>query len=306
MTEPPSQALVVPSSMRGERLDRVLDALVPEASRSLLQKWVRKGRVRLDGRRVHRSNIRVHGGESVAFENRTPAQLVVLFEDEHIAVVDKPAGLVVHPTERIREVTLSDLLVNRYGELPSAPGDPRPGIVHRLDRDTSGVLVAARTPRAFAALKQAFRDRTVKKTYLALVHGQPARASWTVDKSLGPLPDHPDRQCIEPAVGAKVARTDFECVESLGDASVVEAHPTSGRRHQIRVHLAHSGVPILGDVLYGPHDVPQPLALSRQALHAHRLAFAHPASGEQVSFESPLAPDLAEALGKLRQRAPKL
>ena len=279
----------LPRSFQGRRLDHVLDELVPDHSRAALQKLVRRGRVKLDGRRVLRSNVRLGGGEvlSLELEAAPPPTPRVVHEEADFAVFDKPAGLLTHPTPTRREPSVSSFAVERYGPLPSVEEGERPGIVHRLDRATSGLILLARTPEALDHLRELFRARRVEKTYLAFVDGIPRQARFEVERPLGPQPSHPDRQRVTDS--GKAASTAFH-VEARGrGVARVRCHPRTGRRHQLRVHLAHAGTPILGDELYArATSVPAP---PRLALHACALRFED-RQGKSRTFELPLAEDL--------------
>lgn len=282
--------------MRGVRFDRALAQLVPDRTRSQLQKLVRRGRVKVNGRRVVRSNFDLSGGEEVLLfleqvdaptDGPAGAELDVVHVDDDLVVVDKAPGMLVHPTEVLTGGTVSELAVARFGRLPSIPDQNRPGIVHRLDRETSGLLVLARTPDALDALQDQFRSRTVEKHYLALVHGNPREDAFEVDRPLGPVPGHRDLQRI--AADGRAAFTRFEVVERLRGFALVACHPTTGRRHQLRVHLASVGHPIAGDKLYRPEQDRVPASrLPHHALHAGELGFRHPRSGAPLRFEAPL------------------
>ena len=313
MSEEPEPIEVrVPSALAGGRLDHVLEQLVPGTSRSRLQKLVRRGLVRRDGKRLLRSNVRVQGGDrlTVFLEQpppEAPPELRVIFEDEALIVIEKPAGLVAHPTERIASGTLADLARERWGPLPTVMGEERPGIVHRLDRDTSGVVVLPRTTEAMEHLREEFRERRVQKRYLALVHGLPAEERGVALAPLWSVRGHPDRQELAPQGRGRDAYTEWECAERYASWALVACRPRTGRRHQIRVHLASLGHPILADELYAlprseypalPDGAPR---LLRHALHAAELEFAHPTTGERVRFEAELPEDLAAVRDWLRE-----
>ncbi len=218
----------------------------------------------------------------------------IVYEDEALAVVEKPAGLVVHPAPSHRGPTL----VSELGELLGGGEDPeRPGIVHRLDKDTSGLLVVARTDAAHAALQRAVRERSVERAYLALAGGRIASRTGTIDAPIGRSARQRQRMAVSGAA-SRQARTHFEVLELLRRESYLEAKLETGRTHQIRAHFAAIGHPLLGDATYGGGER---YGLRRQFLHAHRLAFAHPVSGEPLSFSSPLPADLERALELARQ-----
>ncbi len=217
-------------------------------------------------------------------------ELTIAYEDEHLLVVDKPAGLVVHPARGHREGTLSQLLAGVAGG-----GDPeRAGIVHRLDRDTSGLLVLARDERTHRLLQEALRKRAVEREYLALVEGLPPARTGTIEAPIGRHPRIRTRMAVG-GTGARQARTHFTLERSLGEFSLLRLRLDTGRTHQIRVHLQAIAHPVCGDPEYGTAGL---LGLSRQFLHATRLSFPHPLSGERIEIESPLPPDLREALAR--------
>ena len=304
----PTERLVVPAALAGKRLDRILDTLVEARSRSQLQKLVRRGHVRVGGKRVVRSNVHVDGRVEIEIELRgdPPAEPPTLVhEDPAFLVVEKQSGILTHAADRSHGESLARQLEALWGPLPRDLGDERPGIVHRLDRETSGLIVVARTPEAMRALRDAFAAREVEKTYLALVHGLPREAEFEITEPIGPVPGKADRQEIRPPTGAKSAATRISLVESFEHHALLACAPHTGRRHQIRVHLAAHRLPVWGDPLYGtrstrplPNHVPAP---KRLALHAHRLSFRHPVSGERLAFTSPLPDDLACAVEALRQ-----
>jgi 23S rRNA pseudouridine1911/1915/1917 synthase len=237
-------------------------------------------------------------------------ELVVLHADESLLVFDKPAGLLVHPGAGRGQHTLAALADLRFGPLPTVEGVDRPGIVHRLDRLTSGVIVMARTPAALAALQEQFRSRTVAKTYLALVHGSPRFDSDWIEAPIGPDARQTDRFRVVDVGDGREASTYYEVRERFHGFTWLCARPRTGRTHQIRVHLSSVGMPLLGDHLYRPAGalaVPLPAeapSLHRQALHALDLELEHPATGERMRFEAPLPDDLARMLAWLREHMP--
>jgi 23S rRNA pseudouridine1911/1915/1917 synthase len=221
-------------------------------------------------------------------------QLTIAWEDEHLLVVDKPAGLVVHPARGHREGTLSQLLTDTVGGV--AGGDPdRPGIVHRLDRDTSGLLVVARSEEAHRLLQEALRQRLIEREYLALVEGLPPARTGTIEAPIGRHPRIRTRMAVG-GTASREARTHFTLERSLPGVSLLRLRLDTGRTHQIRVHLQAIGHPVCGDPEYGTGGWDPSLGLTRQFLHATRLAFPHPITGEPVEVDSPLPEDLLEAL----------
>ncbi len=250
--------------------------------------------------------------------------LSVLYEDDAIVVVDKPAGMIVHPAKGHWEGTLASALAHHFGPLSGRGGPTRPGIVHRLDRDTSGVIVVAKNDQAHDALAAQFKSREVEKEYLAIVVGVPDRDRDVIDEPIGPHPTQREKKAIRRAhPDARPAVTVYEVVERFAGFALVRARPKTGRTHQIRIHLAHIGCPVLCDRLYGGRakiselelipkgkigqdisttDVePEHPLLERQALHAHRLALTHPTTGERMQFEAFVPPDMENTLAALRR-----
>lgn len=264
---------------------------------------MRDGAVLVDGVRRPKSH-RLAGGEQLEVE--LPAEttalqpsdepLDVVFDDEHLLVIEKPAGLVVHPAAGHEGETL----VHRLARLGAAGGDPeRPGIVHRLDRDTTGLMLVARSDAAYLRLAEEIRERRVERRYLALVRGTPRSRSGRIDAPIGRDRADRTRRSLDTET-PREAVTWFELQERLGERTLLEARLETGRTHQIRVHLEAIGLPVCGDPVYGAKG---DLGLARQFLHAHALAFEHPLTGERLSFESPLPPDLADALARARGEA---
>jgi len=300
----------------GERLDRWLAGVMPGLSRARLQAIITGGGVLVDGR-VARPSLRLKTGQSISVQLPAPQAavplpedipLAVVYEDRHLLVVDKPAGLVVHPGAGRATGTLVNALLHRVRDLSGIGGVVRPGIVHRLDRGTSGLLVVAKDDASHLALSRQFSGRTVEKEYLAVVLGVPRAAEGTIDVPIGRDPIHRKRMSIRARRG-RAARSTYRLVEALDGAALLRVRIATGRTHQIRVHLATLGHPVAGDPVYGGRRRPasrRPEAraalesLSRPALHAAHLAFTHPASGERVSFESPLPEDLQALLAALR------
>jgi 23S rRNA pseudouridine1911/1915/1917 synthase len=292
--------LVVLAGEAKLRLDQFLAKRLPEFSRSRLQRLIRTGFVRLNNaitrpRQVVRDGDRIELAEPPLEKIETlPEQipLEVLFEDDDLIVINKPAGLVVHPGAGHREHTLVNALLNHCTTLSGIGGKERPGIVHRLDKETSGCLVAAKNDLAHQALSKQFAERTVEKMYLALVAGKLRKVTGVIDEKIGRHPVHRQRMTAT-ASGGRPAKTAYRVVRSSECASLVECRLYSGRTHQIRVHLHHLGHPVLGDKLYASRlarDFP------RQMLHAWKLGFQHPRTQEWKSFEAPLPDDFNDAL----------
>jgi 23S rRNA pseudouridine1911/1915/1917 synthase len=294
--------LEVPPEAAGERLDRFLSGLEEVGSRAAAERLLSQGRVEVNGSRESKSH-RVSPGDVVAVsipESRPstlePEQLDlrVAYEDEHLLVVDKPAGIVVHPSRG----HLSGTLVHGLLGHAAAGGEEaeRPGIVHRLDRDTSGLLVVARSDDAHRRLQQLLRQRKLAREYLALVRGWPRSKRGRIEAPIGRDRHEPTRISLDTDT-PRDAVTNFEVVESMRRHALLRAALETGRTHQIRVHLAAIDLPVSGDPVYG---VEGELGLERQFLHAARLAFPHPFTGEPVEAESPLPADLQAALEEAR------
>ena len=303
--------LLVPPMCDGWRLDHFLKWRIERLSRTKIQ-WVIAEQIRFaDGRRV-RASSRVRAGETICLdrpapkEPEVPRHFEVLAEDEHFLAIDKPAGLPMHTSAKFWRNTLTALLREKY------PNEPMQ-VCHRLDRETSGVLLVARTPEAASWLKQSFALRRVKKSYLALVHGCPEPTSGTIDQPMKLL-DTPTHLMMGVAIDGAPARTRYSVTQRFAMHSLVRADPETGRQHQIRVHLASLGHPIVGDKLYRAseadfmaycdHGLSEALlekfdGLPRHALHASRLAFPHPVSRQEVVVQSPLPADLRAYIAQL-------
>jgi 23S rRNA pseudouridine1911/1915/1917 synthase len=291
----------VPDSAAGERLDRFLASLPQIGSRGTAERVLEGGTVLVDGKRESKSH-RLTGGEEVEFEppparpelTAEPMELRLAYDDEHLVVVDKPAGLVAHPAPGHATGTLVHGLLAH----DVAGGDvDRPGIVHRLDRDTSGLMVVARSEEAHRRLEALVRRRELERHYLALVVGRPRSRRGRIEAPIGRDRRDPLRQSLDTDT-PRDAVTHFELVELLPRHSLLDVRLETGRTHQIRVHLAAIDLPVAGDRVYGR---PGELDLERQFLHAARLAFDHPFTGEPIEVESPLPPDLASALEQARR-----
>ena len=299
----------VPAEMGGMRLDQVLARLFPQYSRSRLQDWLESGHIRIEGGISGRSsalsrNEKVMGGEVLALEppklpsaaapqaQRMPLKIV--FEDDALIVIDKPAGLVVHPGAGQPDRTLMNALL---AHAPALAGVPRAGIVHRLDKDTTGLLVVAKTVEAQTSLVKQLADRSMGRTYVAVVQGDP-QASGTIDAPVGR--DVRTRTRMAVSNRGKPSRTAYKVLERFGHAALVECRLETGRTHQIRVHFQHIRHPLIGDTVYR-RGTRRGVDFPRQALHAAELTLRHPTSGETMTWKSPLPRDLRGLLETLRK-----
>ncbi len=313
-SDPPPAApllcLQAPEDCAGLRLDQGLARLLPEHSRSRLQNWLRAGRVSIDGVVVQETRHKLHGGERIVITVETDPQLLsalpeaialsLVYEDADILVLDKPAGLVVHPGSGNPAGTLLNALLHHA---PALSALPRAGIVHRLDKETSGLLVVAKTELAQTDLTRQLQARSVKRHYLALAHGEVERGG-TVDAPIG---RHPTQRVKMAVVGGgREARTHYEVRRRFGPATLLECRLETGRTHQIRVHMASINHPLVGDPTYGKRNPASPLlaAFHRQALHAWRLQLIHPRSHQELAWEAPLPADFAQLLEKLSAAFP--
>ena len=307
--------LTAPLEARGERLDQHLARLLPDLTRSRIQSLIEAGHVRV-GDRPGKVALRLKGGERILLEVPAPVAAIpqaedlpvtLLHQDRDLVVVNKAAGMVVHPGAGHATGTLVNALLHLVKDLSGVGGELRPGIVHRLDKDTSGCLVVAKHERSLVALQAAFKTRAVEKTYLALVHGEPPEEG-RIDTLYGRHPVHRQRFTGKVKRG-KSASTAFKVVERFEQAALMEVDLLTGRTHQIRVHLSEAGYPLLADGLYGARrraeGAPAEAArvLGRQGLHAWKLAFAHPRTQKPLAFEAPLPADLTAALAVLRGSA---
>ena len=301
---PELRRLALPSALHGERLDKVLVAIAPEFSRSHLQQLIERGHVRLDGQAATTASRRIKAGqqvqlelmpteESLAFRPQAMA-LAVLYEDEHLLVLDKPAGLVVHPAPGNWSGTLLNGLLHH---LAAAGTLPRAGLVQRLDKDTSGVMMVGKTLPSVTALVRDIGARQVHRRYLALAHGRPAEADFSIEAPIGRDPKVRVRMAI--VAGGRPSRTDVHCLATGDGPNVVSALSCTlhtGRTHQIRVHLASRGHPLVADSLYGGRAL---LGMQRQALHAFELRLEHPLTRAPLAFECAPPADFAAAWGPI-------
>ncbi|MDP2744853.1 MAG: RluA family pseudouridine synthase [Dehalococcoidia bacterium] len=285
----------------GERLDKYITRVRPELTRSHVQRLIEQGCVMANGQ-VAKSGQKLRVGDELSIVLPPPAPtgleaesipLTVVYEDADLLVVDKPAGMVVHPAPGHPRGTLVNALLAHIPDLEGINGSLRPGIVHRLDKDTSGLIVVAKNGRAHEGLAAQFKKRTLKKQYLALVHGQLSPAEGAIEAPVGRDPAHRQRMAV--VEDGREARTGYRVVRSFKKYSLLEVSPASGRTHQVRVHLSAIGHPVVGDRLYGGKIS----LLERQFLHASYLAFEHPISGKHLEFRSSLPADLEAVLERI-------
>lgn len=300
---PEETAFVLSPEEAGERLDRVLAARFSQLSRAQLQRLIRSGAVTVNDA-VVRPAYRLTPGDRVAVtfpEEPTvrpePLPLDIVYEDEHLLVVNKPAGMVVHPAARVVSGTLVNALLAHCPQLADVSGPDRAGIVHRLDRETSGLIVVAKNSEVHASLQRQFQRRLVRKTYVALVEGQVHLREGIIEVPIGRDPKDRTRMAVSRT--GRPAVTQYRVVEVFPQYTLLEVRPHTGRTHQIRVHLAWLGYPVVGDRVYGRRR--QMLLPDRHFLHARELAFTHPVTGEKLALSAPLPPELAALLNRLRR-----
>lgn len=300
----------------GERLDRALAAALPELSRERLKALIAEGQVALDGAPAGRASLRVAAGQAYAVTlppvrtlDTAPEAIAldIAYEDAHLIVIDKPAGMVVHPAAGHAGGTLVNALLHHCaGQLSGIGGTARPGIVHRIDKDTSGLLVVAKSDAAHEGLAAQFAAHSIERRYVAIVQGQPTPPAGTITGAIGRSSHDRKKMAIVAGHRGKPATTHYAVTETLGTlAARVECRLETGRTHQIRVHMASIGHSLLGDPLYGRmrggvNKILKELDFNRQALHAERLGFVHPVTGKKLLFESPISTDMMELMVRLR------
>ncbi|MFT7487603.1 MAG: 23S rRNA pseudouridine1911/1915/1917 synthase [Candidatus Paceibacteria bacterium] len=317
-TESQAHEWVVSAAEEGVRLDLFLASKLQGRSRSKLQTLVKDGLVEVEGHFQCKSNTNLVQGEVVRAQlpqnaptvsaEEAARQLPILFEDDDILVVDKPAGLLSHRTEGGNEITLAELAVAHAGPLPSVQGEGRPGVVHRLDRETSGVMVLGKNEQSLNELMRQFREREVTKTYAVLVAGEPRFQSDWIELPLGRPPRHPERMGVKAeADGGRPASTFYDVQERFEGFTFLHCQPKTGRTHQIRVHLSEIEMEVIGDKVYRAKgkrlkrpgdDAPRS---HRQMLHARRLEFKHPVTGQPLSFQVELPEDFQALLDYFRK-----
>ena len=294
---------VISDIQQGRRLDVVLaETTKPLESRANIQRSIRAGLISINGITTTRSSTKVISGQIIRFKPTkdylaptiTPSELSldIVFEDDDIAIIDKPSGMVVHSGAGHLTDTMANAAVTRWPKISSVGDTDRPGIVHRLDRDTSGLLIIALNPTAYNNLTLMIKKHEIERIYTALVHGHPKSSSGTIDAPIGRDPHHRTRQAVN--AGGRPALTHYEVIREIGQFSFIKVRLETGRMHQIRVHMTAIGHPIVGDQTYGKR---QGIAnLSRQFLHASKLTFNHPISSEKISVTSKLPDDLQSAI----------
>jgi 23S rRNA pseudouridine1911/1915/1917 synthase len=307
--------IIIGEAQAGLRLDRALAELCPDLSRERLKALILDGMVvaQVTGRPVTPS-LKATIGQAYAITLPAPVEmeavaqdipLTIVFEDEHLVVVDKPAGLVVHPAAGNLDGTLVNALLHHCaGQLSGIGGVARPGIVHRIDKDTSGLLVVAKSDRAHEGLAIQFKDHSIQRLYAAITYGHPVPPSGTIDTWIGRSDADRKKMAVHREGRGKQAITHYRTVKHLRGAALVECRLETGRTHQVRVHMAHLGHPLIGDQVYGRDrkgfkSILETLGFNRQALHAKTLGFIHPVTSVALSFESPIPADMQELLSQL-------
>jgi 23S rRNA pseudouridine1911/1915/1917 synthase len=303
MTE--AQTITFQITEAGERLDKAIAGAIPDLSRAAIQRLIKSNQVTVNGR-SSKPSYRVEAGDEVVAQvpavtppEITPEDIAldVIFEDEHLAAVNKPAGMVVHPAYGHQSGTLVNALLSHWPQTVDVGGPDRAGIVHRLDKDTSGLILVAKSAATHAALQRQFKRRQVKKIYLALVENHPSPRQGLIDAPIGRDKRHRKRMAI--VRSGREARTSYQVIRLFDEHSLVELEPETGRTHQLRVHLAWLGYPVVGDKVYGYRK--QRVLKGRHFLHAHKLELTHPVTGASLSLTSALPDDLEDLLRRLQR-----
>ncbi len=313
MTQDTSAEPIIEEQLRfdqvtpGQRLDKWLAERLPDHSRTEIQRWIREGLVRVNGR-ASKPGYKLEPGDVVEVDvpapvpyeevKPEPIPLNILYEDDDLLVIDKPAGMVVHPAPGHTSGTLVNAILYHCPDLRGVGGVERPGIVHRLDKDTSGLILVAKHDRAHRELQRQFKEREIEKAYLALVEGHLQPKEGRIEAPIGRDKRHRKRMAV--IRDGREAVTEYRVIAYYDDYTLVEVYPLTGRTHQIRVHFAFIGHPLVGDTVYGRRKQRLKPWLKRQFLHAHRLRFRLPRTGEWVEFTSPLPEDLQAVLDKLQ------
>ncbi len=290
-----------------QRLDRFLGARLPELSRAQAQRLIKQGRVTVEGRLPRKTGLLLTGGEHIEIRIPPPVEgrlqpesipLDVIFENRDVLVVDKPAGMVVHPAAGHAEGTLVHAALAHAPEMEGVGGEKRPGLVHRLDKDTSGLIILAKNDRTHRFLQEQFRSRAARKTYLALTDGHPPTPEGRIEAPIGRDPAHRKRMAVVPAHKGRAAVSEYRTRQRFAQHSLLEVRLITGRTHQIRVHLAFLGCPVAGDTVYGRRRATLPL--QRHFLHAFRLSILLPGEAAPRTFEAPLPAELQSVLDALQ------
>ncbi len=307
---PRKEFFVTPESGADERLDVFLAGNYPEFTRSQFQRFIDLGQVEVNGA-LKKSSVKLRAGDRVSVDIEVPESpgilpedipLKIIYADVDVIVIDKPSGLIVHPGAGARRGTLVNALLHHFPEIQGLGGEERPGIVHRLDKETSGVMVIARSRRAYEELQRQFKAREIKKAYLALVWGRLPGPEGRFDWPIGRDVKHGQRMSIKTRT-PRIAVTDYRILRESKLYSLMEVRPITGRTHQIRVHLSAAGHPLVGDRRYGASRSPK-RAFPRLFLHARQLSFCHPGTAGPVTFTSPLPDDLAAILKSIEWNSP--
>ena len=292
----------------GERLDKIIAAAIPELSRTQVQRLIEDGLVQVGGRPARRAADRLEAPAEVRLQLPEPAAarhaaeaipLAIVYEDADLIVIDKPAGMVVHPAPGHAGGTLVNAVLAHDPDLEGVGDEQRPGLVHRLDRDTSGLIVVAKNDQAHRELQRQFHDREVDKRYLALVDGAPPTEAGRIEAAIGRDPRDRKKMAVVPAAQGRAAVTEYSVRERFKAHTLLACRLLTGRTHQIRLHLAYLKCPIVGDTVYGRRSPSLPV--SRQCLHAWQLSLTLPASGERRTFTAPVPADLEQVLATLRK-----
>ena len=301
---------LIEATESGKRLDVYLSELLPDFSRSRLQTMIKEGDVTVNGKTV-KSGFKLTAGDSILVRQREAVSMAasaqqldldILYEDKDIIVINKPQGMVVHPAAGHYDGTLVNALLHHCGDLSGIGGVIRPGIVHRIDKDTSGILVAAKNDTAHLGLTAQWKEHSIKRVYHAVLHGMIAENNGEIDAPIGRHPRDRKKMAVEPKNG-KNAVTHYQVIERLPFAQCTYAklELETGRTHQIRVHMSYLGHPVVGDPLYGPKKSPYLRQLKGQALHAKVLGFNHPVSGRYLEFDSDLPQYFQQLLAEMRK-----
>ena len=293
----------------GERLDRALAHLLTDLSRTQIQRLIEDGFVAVDGLVAEKVGQKTEGGERVVVRIPPPAPgalqpesipLAIVYEDDDLIVVDKPAGMIVHPSAGHATGTLAQAVLGHDPDLAGVGGEQRPGIVHRLDKETSGLIVVAKNDRAHRELQRQFKSREVEKVYIALLDGAPPTERGRIETPIGRDPRERKRMAVVKSEQGRASVTEYKVIERFPAHTLIEAYPRTGRTHQIRVHCAFLGCPVAGDTIYGRRH--STISVARHFLHAARLTLSLPSGGVRRAFDAPLPSELTAILHSLRSR----